>query len=107
MLPCRRGIVETVLANVIPWRSAYRRIRCGRVDPQPNVNEVVEPLRDQVVIATKWLAHRRQHGSVSSRPERIRRIPEASPKHLFYQHRVDSDVPACRGRRGDRRGVDP
>lgn len=32
----------------------------------PSVNEVVEPNRDQVVIATKWLAHRRQHSSVST-----------------------------------------
>jgi len=32
----------------------------------PSVNEVVESIRDQVVIATKWLAHRRQHSSVST-----------------------------------------
>jgi aryl-alcohol dehydrogenase-like predicted oxidoreductase len=65
------------------------------------VGEAVAPFRDQVVIATKFGF---QDGDVSkgldSRPERIRAVAEASLKRLktdridlFYQHRVDPDVP--------------
>lgn len=65
------------------------------------VGEAVAPFRDQIVIATKFGF---QDGDVSkgldSRPERIRAVAEASLKRLktdridlFYQHRVDPDVP--------------
>ncbi len=67
------------------------------------VGEALEPLRDQVVIATKFGfafdANGRQSG-LSSRPENIRRVADASLRRLrvdvidlFYQHRVDPDVP--------------
>jgi aryl-alcohol dehydrogenase-like predicted oxidoreductase len=69
------------------------------------VGEALAPLRDQVVIATKFgfdidpeTGQRR--GGVNSRPERIKQVAEASLKRLktnvidlFYQHRVDPDVP--------------
>lgn len=69
------------------------------------VGEALEPFRGQVVIATKfgWNLdpdtgeHR---GGVNSRPELIRRLTEGSLKRLrvdaidlYYQHRVDPDVP--------------
>ena len=65
------------------------------------VGEALEPFRDQVVIATKFGF---QDGVVSkgqdSRPERIREVAEAALKRLrtdridlFYQHRVDTNVP--------------
>ncbi|MFL9945948.1 aldo/keto reductase [Paraburkholderia agricolaris] len=65
------------------------------------VGEAVAPFRDQVVIATKFGF---QEGDVSkgldSRPERIRAVAEAALKRLktdridlFYQHRVDPNVP--------------
>lgn len=65
------------------------------------VGEAVAPFRDQVVIATKFGF---QEGNVSkgldSRPERIRAVAEAALKRLktdridlFYQHRVDPNVP--------------
>ena len=65
------------------------------------VGEALAPLRDQVVIATKFGF---KDGVVSSgmdsRPERIREVAEASLKRLktdridlFYQHRVDPKVP--------------
>jgi len=69
------------------------------------VGEALAPFRDQVVIATKFgfkidsKAERAVNG-VDSRPEHIRQVAEASLKRLrtdvidlFYQHRVDSDVP--------------
>jgi aryl-alcohol dehydrogenase-like predicted oxidoreductase len=65
------------------------------------VGEALAPIRDQVVIATKFGF---KSGNVSegmdSRPERIREVAEASLKRLktdridlFYQHRVDPGVP--------------
>jgi aryl-alcohol dehydrogenase-like predicted oxidoreductase len=66
------------------------------------VGEALEPLRNDVVIATKFGFDLGPDGSggLNSRPERIRRVAEASLKRLrveaidlFYQHRVDSNVP--------------
>ncbi len=69
------------------------------------VGEALSPIRDQVVIATKFGFNVNQDGSpggqgLNSRPERIRQVAEASLKRLktdsidlFYQHRVDPDVP--------------
>ncbi|MFI7542435.1 aldo/keto reductase [Actinoplanes sp. NPDC049599] len=67
------------------------------------VGEALEPVRDQVVIATKFGfafdADGRQTG-LSSRPEHLGRVADASLKRLrtdridlFYQHRVDPEVP--------------
>jgi aryl-alcohol dehydrogenase-like predicted oxidoreductase len=67
------------------------------------VGEALAPVRDQVVIATKFgfkiSAEGKQVG-VDSRPEHIREVAEASLRRLrtdridlFYQHRVDPDVP--------------
>src|SRR4026209_1774894 len=63
------------------------------------VGEALAPLRDQVVIATKF-GFKLDGGGVDSRPEHIREVAEASLKRLrtdirdlFYQHRVDLDVP--------------
>jgi aryl-alcohol dehydrogenase-like predicted oxidoreductase len=68
------------------------------------VGEALEPLRDRVVIATKFgfaidPASGAQRG-FDSRPEHIRDVAEASLKRLrtdridlLYQHRVDPDVP--------------
>ena len=64
------------------------------------VGEALSPLRDQVVIATKFGFKLGAEGGVDSRPEHIREVAEASLKRLqidvidlFYQHRVDPDVP--------------
>ncbi|UKA60625.1 aldo/keto reductase [Arthrobacter sp. FW306-2-2C-D06B] len=66
------------------------------------VGEALEPIRDRVVIATKfgWDIQDGQSVGLDSRPEQIRRVAEASLKRLrtdvidlFYQHRVDPDVP--------------
>src|SRR5215510_5341558 len=64
------------------------------------VGEGLAPVRDQVVIATKFGFKLGAHGGVDSRPEHIREVAEASLKRLridvidlFYQHRVDPGVP--------------
>ncbi|MBD7956355.1 aldo/keto reductase [Microbacterium sp. Sa4CUA7] len=66
------------------------------------VGEALEPVRDRVVIATKFGWDIRDGASVGldSRPEQIRAVADASLRRLrtdvidlFYQHRVDPDVP--------------
>lgn len=65
------------------------------------VGEALAPLREQVVIATKFgFDIEGGKGGLNSRPEQIRRVAEASLKRLhtetidlFYQHRVDPTVP--------------
>jgi aryl-alcohol dehydrogenase-like predicted oxidoreductase len=65
------------------------------------VGEALAPFRDQVVIATKFgFRNGDAHAGLDSRPERIREVAETSLKRLktdridlFYQHRVDPNVP--------------
>jgi aryl-alcohol dehydrogenase-like predicted oxidoreductase len=69
------------------------------------VGEALAPFRDQVVIATKFGFKPAADGSgrwseLDSRPEHIKEVVEASLKRLktdvidlFYQHRVDPNVP--------------
>src|SRR5216684_1128482 len=67
------------------------------------LGEALAPYRDQVVIATKFGFKFGPNGGqtgTDSRPEHIKEVAEASLKRLktdtidlFYQHRVDPDVP--------------
>src|SRR5580658_4712985 len=67
------------------------------------VGEALAPFKGQVVIATKFGFRPNAQGAwseVDSRPEHIREVAEASLKRLkvdaidlFYQHRVDLNVP--------------
>ncbi|MGD0116021.1 MAG: aldo/keto reductase [Dehalococcoidia bacterium] len=67
------------------------------------VGEALAPFRGQVVIATKFgfrFGPEGQQIGLDSRPEHIKQVAEASLKRLkveaidlFYQHRVDPDVP--------------
>ncbi len=67
------------------------------------VGEALQPVRDQVVIATKFGFAFDADGNktgLSSRPEHIKQVADASLKRLrtdhidlFYQHRVNPDVP--------------
>lgn len=69
------------------------------------VGEALEPVRDQVVIATKFGFEKGPDDigwwtATNSRPEHIKEVAEASLKRLrtdrldlFYQHRVDPNVP--------------
>ena len=65
------------------------------------VGQALAPIRDQVVIATKFgFADGRPANGTDSRPERIRQVADDALRRLrtdhidlFYQHRVDPDVP--------------
>jgi len=69
------------------------------------VGEALAPFRGQVVIATKFgfkidPTAARGLGGLDSRPQHVKQVAEASLKRLrveaidlFYQHRVDTDVP--------------
>ena len=68
------------------------------------VGEALAPFRDSVVIATKFGfaidPKDGAHGGLNSRPEHIKQVAEASLRRLktgvidlFYQHRVDPNVP--------------
>ncbi len=69
------------------------------------VGEALQPIRDKVVIATKFgfdidLETGARRGGTNSRPEHIKAVADACLKRLrsdhidlLYQHRVDPDVP--------------
>jgi aryl-alcohol dehydrogenase-like predicted oxidoreductase len=64
------------------------------------LGEAVAPFRNQVVIATKFGFDVNAFPGLNSRPEHIRQVAEESLKRLktdvidlFYQHRVDPNVP--------------
>ena len=69
------------------------------------VGEALQPIRDKVVIGTKFgfdidLETGKRSGGTNSKPEHIKRVADACLKRLrtscidlFHQHRVDPDVP--------------
>jgi aryl-alcohol dehydrogenase-like predicted oxidoreductase len=77
----------------------------GPLTNEELVGEALAPLREQVVIATKfgWEPNLNDGGkwtTLNSRPEHIKKVAEASLKRLkidaidlYYQHRVDLEVP--------------
>ncbi|KVQ63033.1 aldo/keto reductase [Burkholderia territorii] len=100
--PDRRNAIELI-------RSAFERgitffdtaEAYGPFENERLVGEALAPFRDQVVIATKFgFRGGDASAGLDSRPERIREVADASLKRLktghidlFYQHRVDPDVP--------------
>lgn len=76
----------------------------GPFNNEELVGEALEPLRDEVVIATKFGFKidpiTGKYGGVNSHPDHIRQVVEGSLKRLrtdvidlLYQHRVDPNVP--------------
>src|SRR6476661_1294082 len=75
----------------------------GPFDNEELVGEALEPVRDNVVIATKFgfaFDENGQQTGVTSRPEGIRSAVDGSLRRLrtdaidlLYQHRVDPEVP--------------
>ena len=77
----------------------------GPFDNEELVGEALAPVRDRVVIATKFGFKLDPQGGprwvgLDSRPEHIKEVAEGSLRRLkidaidlFYQHRVDPDVP--------------
>src|SRR3974390_1521339 len=98
MIPVIRGAVERGV-TFFDTAEVY-----GPFINEELVGEALAPLREQVVIATKFgfkldPSTGRQAG-LDSRPEHIKQVAEASLKRLkvdaidlFYQHRVDLNVP--------------
>jgi len=74
----------------------------GPLTNEELVGEALKPCRGQVIIATKF-GFKLENGAITgvdSRPENIRAVAESSLKRLqtdyidlFYQHRVDPNVP--------------
>jgi aryl-alcohol dehydrogenase-like predicted oxidoreductase len=97
MIALLRAAVERGV-NLFDTAEAY-----GPYANEELVGEALAPFRGQVVIATKFGFEFDDKGGQSgmdSRPEHIREVAEASLKRLkvetidlFYQHRVDPDVP--------------
>lgn len=64
------------------------------------VGEAVKPIRDKVIIATKFgVKHMGDHLEMDSSPETIRKSVDGSLKHLgidtidlYYQHRIDPKI---------------
>ena len=73
----------------------------GQGSNEALLGEALAPVRDQVVLATKFgFANGDATQGMDSRPERIRAVADAALKRLrtdridlFYQHRVDPNVP--------------
>jgi aryl-alcohol dehydrogenase-like predicted oxidoreductase len=96
MIALMRGAVEKGV-TFFDTAEAY-----GPFTNEELVGEALAPLRDQVVIATKFgfkFEGGKQAG-LDSRPAHIREVADASLKRLkvdaidlFYQHRVDPNVP--------------
>ena len=98
MIPVLRGAVERGV-TFFDTAEVY-----GPFVNEELLGEALAPVRDKVVIATKFGfaigADPRTAPALNSRPEHIREVAEASLKRLktdhidlFYQHRVDPAVP--------------
>jgi aryl-alcohol dehydrogenase-like predicted oxidoreductase len=97
MIPVLRGAVERGV-TLFDTAQVY-----GPFTNEELVGEALEPVRDEVVIATKFgfdVYGAGDRGGVDSRPETIRRGVEDSLRRLrtdyidlLYQHRVDPQVP--------------
>jgi aryl-alcohol dehydrogenase-like predicted oxidoreductase len=99
----KRKMIEVIRAAVAHGVTFFDTAEIyGPFTNEELVGEALAPFREQVVIATKFgfrLIDGQQAG-LDSRPEHIKQVAEASLKRLqvetidlFYQHRVDPDVP--------------
>src|SRR5919197_5132468 len=104
--PDRKDLIALIRAAVDRGVTLFDTAEAyGPYTNEELVGEALAPVRDRVVIATKFgheidpTAHV-QGGALNSRPEHVKRVAEASARRLrvdvidlFYQHRVDPDVP--------------
>ena len=98
----RQDAIRLIRAAVEEGVTFFDTAECyGPFTNEELVGEALEPVRDGVVIATKFgFQDGDSHKTQDSRPERIRQVADASLKRLrtdridlFYQHRVDPKVP--------------
>jgi len=104
-LPSRQESIDLLRAAVDRGVSFFDTAEIyGPLVNEELVGEALRPVRDQVVLATKFGfafdADGRPTGGLSSRPEDVRRAADGSLRRLgvdtidlYYQHRVDPDVP--------------
>jgi aryl-alcohol dehydrogenase-like predicted oxidoreductase len=104
--PPKEGMISLIRAAVDRGITFFDTAEVyGPFNNEELVGEALAPVRDQVVIATKFGFKPNSDGTprwseLDSRPEHIRAVAEASLKRLrtdvidlFYQHRVDPNVP--------------
>jgi aryl-alcohol dehydrogenase-like predicted oxidoreductase len=104
--PDRQEMIELIRAAVDRGVTLFDTAEAyGPFTNEELVGEALAPVRDRVVIATKfgWDIDPNtgvRSGGVNSRPEHIRQVAEASLRRLrtdvidlFFQHRVDPGVP--------------
>ena len=99
----RRQAVELVRAAFERGVTFFDTAQIYGAENEEIVGEALEPYRGQVVIATKFgfdLDAPAGQQSLDSRPENIRKVTEGSLRRLrveaidlYYQHRVDPNVP--------------
>lgn len=97
------GLIRTAVARGVTFFDTAEVY--GPYANEELVGQALQPLRDQVVIATKFgfdldPQTQQRSGGTNSRPEHIKAVAEASLRRLrtdridlFYQHRVDPSVP--------------
>jgi aryl-alcohol dehydrogenase-like predicted oxidoreductase len=101
--PDRAAMIELIRAAVERGVTFFDTAEVyGPFTNEELVGEALQPFRNDVIIATKFgyeLGPGRS-GGLNSRPERIRQVAEDSMRRLrvdsldlFYQHRVDPEVP--------------
>jgi aryl-alcohol dehydrogenase-like predicted oxidoreductase len=99
----KQGMIELIHAAVARGVTFFDTAEVyGPLTNEELVGEALAPFHGQVVVATKFgfeIIDGKQAG-LDSRPEHIKQVAEASLKRLkveaidlFYQHRVDPDVP--------------
>src|SRR5882724_3869001 len=101
--PDRKEMIALIRAALLRGATFFDTAEVyGPFTNEELVGEALEPFRKDVIIATKFGHDLGPGGSggLNSRPERIRQVAEASLKRLrvaaidlFYQHRVDPNVP--------------
>ncbi len=104
LLPDRQEMIALIRAAVERGVTFFDTAQVyGPFTNEELVGEALAPFRDQVVIATKFghdFGPNGENRGLNSRPEYIKQMTEGSLKRLrveaidlFYQHRVDPDVP--------------
>ena len=100
MPPDRQEMIKLIRAAVDRGVTLFDTAEAyGPFTNEDLLGEALAPVRSQVVIATKF-GMKLGTNAMDSRPEHIREVAEASLKRLrtdridlFYQHRVDPEVP--------------
>src|ERR1700690_4254775 len=102
--PDKQGMISLISTDVDRGVTFFDTAQAyGPLVNKELVGDALAPIRDQVGIATKFgfkFGPKGEQAGQDSRPEHIKQVAEASLKRLkveaidlFYQHRVDTEVP--------------